>query len=302
MNLLHLKYAVAVATYGSVNKAAEKLFAEAPNISRAIRGLEASAGVSLFRRSSKGMELTPDGKIFIDCAKNILRQVEEMEEMFQHGFRSENRLSVSAPPAGYIEEAFARFFRLTALETEPILRETNSQHTLTLLAEGKCRLGIIRCAEAHIGFCEALWKERGLTGEPLAAFPYAPVMSRRNPLSLKETVTREDLSRCSEIAPPDNPALTGAGKEKPEQLPCRRILVSERALQLELLTEHPDSFLWDCPWPSEALARQGLFQKSCEPEGTRYRDILVYPEDVKLSEAEEAFLRELRRVIQEVLG
>ena len=44
MNLMHIKYAVEVANEGSINKAAEKLYVGQPNLSRAIKELEASLG------------------------------------------------------------------------------------------------------------------------------------------------------------------------------------------------------------------------------------------------------------------
>ena len=39
MNLLYIKYAVEIATCGSLNKAAEKLYVCQPNLSRAIKEL-----------------------------------------------------------------------------------------------------------------------------------------------------------------------------------------------------------------------------------------------------------------------
>ena len=54
MNLLHLKYAVEIADTGSINRAAENLYVSQPNLSRAIKELEASLGVVLFERSKKG--------------------------------------------------------------------------------------------------------------------------------------------------------------------------------------------------------------------------------------------------------
>ena len=71
MNILHIKYAVEVAKAGSLNKAAEKLLTAAPNVSRAIKDLEADIGITIFERTAKGMELTPDGEEFISYAKGI---------------------------------------------------------------------------------------------------------------------------------------------------------------------------------------------------------------------------------------
>ena len=77
MNLVHLKYAVEVAETGSINKASEKLYVSQPNLSRAIKELEASLGVTIFDRSAKGMVLTPDGEVFVRYARSILRHREE---------------------------------------------------------------------------------------------------------------------------------------------------------------------------------------------------------------------------------
>ena len=76
MNILHIKYALEVARLGSLNKAAESLLTAQPNISRSIKELEADLGITIFNRSAKGMELTPEGEEFMSYAKEILKQIE----------------------------------------------------------------------------------------------------------------------------------------------------------------------------------------------------------------------------------
>ena len=49
---MHLKYAVEIAETNSMTKAAERLYTAQPNISRAIRELENTLGVQIFRRTS----------------------------------------------------------------------------------------------------------------------------------------------------------------------------------------------------------------------------------------------------------
>ena len=82
MNLVQLKYAVEIADTGSINKAAENLFIGQPNLSRAIKELESSLNITIFHRSAKGMDLTPDGENFIRYARTILKQVEDVENLF----------------------------------------------------------------------------------------------------------------------------------------------------------------------------------------------------------------------------
>ena len=97
MNLLHMKYAVEIAKTNSLNKAAETLYVGQSALSRAIKELESSLGVTLFERSSKGMTLTPDGQLFIHYAKSVLKQVDNIENMFSQGKTDKQRFPYRFP-------------------------------------------------------------------------------------------------------------------------------------------------------------------------------------------------------------
>lgn len=81
MNLLHLKYAVVIAETNSMTKAADLLFTAQPNLSRAIKELESTLGITVFRRTSKGIFPTPQGEEFLGYARKILAQVDAVEAM-----------------------------------------------------------------------------------------------------------------------------------------------------------------------------------------------------------------------------
>lgn len=77
MELRHLRYFVAVAESGSLKLAAEdKLHTTQPSLSRQIRDLEHEVGAALFLRNSRGVELTPAGRVFLDHARVMLSQAE----------------------------------------------------------------------------------------------------------------------------------------------------------------------------------------------------------------------------------
>ena len=107
MNILHMKYALEVAKCGSINKAAETLLMNQPNLSRAVRELETSLGVEIFSRSAKGMVPTPEGEIFLSYANKILKQVDEVEGIFRKKTVLKKRFSISVPRASYISAAFS---------------------------------------------------------------------------------------------------------------------------------------------------------------------------------------------------
>lgn len=109
MNLIHLKYAVEVAKTHSISKAAENLYMGQPNLSRAIKELEESLGITIFRRTARGISVTPDGNEFLQRARRIVAQVEEVEEMYQSGSMRKQSFSACVPRASYFSNAFAAF-------------------------------------------------------------------------------------------------------------------------------------------------------------------------------------------------
>src|SRR5216684_4994741 len=77
MELRHLRYFVAVAEEGNLTLAAKRRLNTAqPSLSRQIRELEVEVGAELMIRSTRGIELTAAGRVFLDHARLALAQVE----------------------------------------------------------------------------------------------------------------------------------------------------------------------------------------------------------------------------------
>lgn len=299
MNLMHIKYAVEVANEGSINKAAEKLYVGQPNLSRAIKELEASLGVKIFERSAKGMGLTSDGETFIRYAKTILRQVDEVESIFNGSGSVKKRFSISVPRASYISDAFARFSHslTNEAEAEIIYKETNSLRAIKNILHEDYKLGIIRYAENYDKYFKTMLDEKDMQYEMITEFSYVLAMSRDNPLASAEKITFDALKHYIEIAHADPyvPSLPLSQVRK-EELPDnigRRIFVFERASQFELLSENPETFMWVSPIPQKLLDRYDLVQIPCEENKKIYKDILIYKRDYKLTVLDKAFIDEL---------
>ncbi len=299
MNLMHIKYAVEVANEGSINKAAEKLYVGQPNLSRAIKELEASLGVKIFERSAKGMGLTSDGETFIRYAKTILRQVDEVESIFNGSGSVKKRFSISVPRASYISDAFARFSHslTNEAEAEIIYKETNSLRAIKNILHEDYKLGIIRYAENYDKYFKTMLDEKDMQYEMITEFSYVLAMSRDNPVASAEKITFDALKDYIEIAHADPyvPSLPLSQVRK-EELPDnigRRIFVFERASQFELLSENPETFMWVSPIPQKLLDRYDLVQIPCEENKKIYKDILIYKRDYKLTALDKAFIDEL---------
>lgn len=298
MNLLHMKYAVEVARLGSLNKAAESLIIAQPNISRSIKELEADLGITVFQRSAKGMLLTPEGEEFINYAKNILRQIDEVEMLYKHGTQKKRKFSISVPRACYISDAFAEFSKTIGADPAEIFyKETNSQRAINNIINNDYNLGIIRYAENYDRYFKNMLEEKGLAYEMVAEFTYILIMSEKNPLSQKREITFDDLQPFIEIAHADPyvPSLP-LSKVVKEELPDnidRRIFIFERASQFDLLSENPDTFMWVSPASDKVLSRYGLVQRRCVDNKKIYKDVLIHKEGYRLSKLDKQFITAL---------
>ena len=113
MNVYHLRYALEIAKTGSIKNAAENLYMAQPNLSRAIKELENSIGITIFERTTKGGIPTADGKKFLEHAQKIVSQVEEVQNLFNKR-RGLSVFSITVPRASYISNAFTEFSKKSA--------------------------------------------------------------------------------------------------------------------------------------------------------------------------------------------
>lgn len=302
MNIVHLKYAAEIAKTGSLNKAAENLYMGQPNLSRAIKELENSLGITIFNRSAKGMVATAEGEEFLHYARKILAQIDEVEAIYKKGATAKQKFSISVPRASYIGEAFSRFSNKIDMETpaELFYKETNALRSIKNILESDYKLGIIRYAENYDKYFREMLAEKGLAYELITEFSYVLVMNKNHSLANCDDIRYNDLKPFIEIAHADPyvPSLPFSAVRK-EELPDdieKRIFVFERASQFELLSENNDTFMWMSLIPDKILDRYGLVKKHCDDNKRIYKDVLIYRKDYKLSDLDNNFITELCNV------
>ena len=96
MNLNQVKHVIEVAEEKSFTTAAQKLFISQPSLSKSIKLLEKELGVELFERNP--ISLTFAGKIFVEKAKKILAEIEEVKiEISDISNQSKTQLVIGVP-------------------------------------------------------------------------------------------------------------------------------------------------------------------------------------------------------------
>ncbi|MBQ8893605.1 MAG: LysR family transcriptional regulator [Clostridia bacterium] len=307
MNIIHLKYAVEIAKTKSISKAAENLYMGQPNLSRAIRELEENLGITIFNRTPKGISITDDGEEFLQYAKRIIAQVDEMEELYQNGRGHRKRFSVSGPRASYIGMAFAEFAaRLDADEPADIYyKETNSMRTISNVVKEQFNLGIVRYQESFEQYFKNQFQEKKLKSETISEFSYCLLMNKNHPLADREDIAPEELAPYFEIchADPYVPSLPLIDVKKAElsEYVDKRIYIYERASQFMLLQRMPNAFMWVSSANESTLNHYDLVLKRCSANQRVYKDVLIYRSDYKLSDLDLEFIRTLVETKENVL-
>ena len=77
MELRQLEYFQMASRLKNITRAAERLNVSQPNITVAIKKLEAELGIQLFDRSQKQLSLTPEGTIFLNRIELALRNIQD---------------------------------------------------------------------------------------------------------------------------------------------------------------------------------------------------------------------------------
>jgi DNA-binding transcriptional LysR family regulator len=113
MELLQLQYFKTIAECQHITKAANKLMISQPSLSNTLSRIEAELGVQLFDRQGRNIVLNQYGKIVLEHAHNILRELDnirtEIDAMQQ---RQEKVITIASTDSMYLREWLPSFIRV----------------------------------------------------------------------------------------------------------------------------------------------------------------------------------------------
>lgn len=194
MRIQQLEYLEKIVEAGSINEAAKSLFLTQPSLSNAVKELENEMGIQIFQRSSGGISLTAEGREFMTYSKQILDQVNLMNERYKNGQQRKQSFSVSAQHYAFVVHAFVELIKsVNANEYQFTLRETETQNIFNDLAQFKSELGILYTNGFNQKIMQRLFKENNLVFTPLFVAKPHIFVSRYNPLTSKSSVNLSDL-------------------------------------------------------------------------------------------------------------
>lgn len=152
MDFRRLKYFVTVAEELNIGRAAQRLHISQPPLTRQIHLLEEDMGVELFVRSSRGVELTQAGELFLEDARNIQTILAQAHEKAQKAAAGKlGRLDIGIFGTGIFSSIpkILRIFSESHPEVRLVLHNMNKDEQVDALLQKRIALGFNRFMKPH---------------------------------------------------------------------------------------------------------------------------------------------------------
>lgn len=194
MNTMQISCFLAVAETLNFARAAERLHVTQPAVTQQIHSLEDELNLRLFQRTTRTVELTQAGLLFLDDAKTMFEIYERVQkrakynaddtrEPFTIGFHSYSEVSVLAVFLQKMKEQFSNFY--------PIFRIIPFQHLYQRLSE--------EAVDVVLSFRESGFR-KGIQYRELTKIRIVGVTESNHPLCQAGQLNLHDLKREAIVA------------------------------------------------------------------------------------------------------
>lgn len=194
MTLQQLRYIIAAAESGTISEAAEKLFISQPSLTNSVKELEREMNITIFDRTNKGISVSKEGSIFLGYTRQVLEQVNLLEEKYKNTSVFKHRFSVSTQHYSFAVNAFVDLIKKYGGEKYDFsLRETQTYEIIEDIAKMRSEIGILYLNDFNEAVLRKIIKSNDLKfTELFTARPHIFVSSK-NPLARKTAVTMQEL-------------------------------------------------------------------------------------------------------------
>lgn len=302
MTLQQMNYIMEIDRCGSMNKAAQSLFVSQSALSSAILEVEKELGITIFRRSNRGIALTEDGRELLNQIAPIVEQNRRLSRYYsQRQDTGRVHLSVSAQRYPFCTKAFVDY--LNSLGQQPLqlsLKETDMAAVIADVAAGTSELGVIFISDRTEHYIIRSLEEKNLVFEPLITLHPHVFMRKGHPLASEASLTMDSLRSYPHVVFTQSESNLNYAEEAVygSGIDFERIVyVSDRASIYNIMV-HTDCVSTGSGVLPEGYADERLIavplQGACDMRlGT------VHRRRHRLSEAERIFIEILRRTSAE---
>lgn len=194
MTLQQLKYAVTAASTGTISEAAKRLYIAQPSLTAAIKELEHELGIMIFIRTNKGVVLSSEGEEFIGYARQVIEQMNLIEEKYYSSEPVKHQFCVSSQHYSFVVEAFVALLKqYNRTEYDFRIRETQTYEIIEDVAKLRSEIGVLYLNSFNEAILRKTLKENELEFHPLFRAKPHVFIGKENPLAQCSVITPEQL-------------------------------------------------------------------------------------------------------------
>lgn len=194
MTLQQLRYVLEIVRQGSISRAASELFMTQPSLSKAITELEQEMGITIFRRTNRGVLLSEEGIRFLSYARQVVAQADLLESRYHSETPVRHTFSLSSQHYAIVVAAFADLLESDNAEHYDFyLRETMTYSVIEDVHLQKSDLGILYESSFNKTVLHRLLNDNDLTFTPMFTVKPHVFIRRKHPLAAKKTISLADL-------------------------------------------------------------------------------------------------------------
>lgn len=195
MTLVQLKYIVTIAETGTISEAAKQLYIAQPSLTAAVKELESELGITIFRRTNKGVLLSAEGEEFLGYARQVIEQTNLIEERYLGTGQIKHQFCVSTQHYSFAVEAFVELLRQYGGEEYDFrIRETQTYELIDDVAKLRSEVGVLYLNQFNETVLRRVLQEKGLKFTRLFVAKPHVFVGVDNPLAQKKVVSLEDLA------------------------------------------------------------------------------------------------------------
>lgn len=195
MTLQQLRYVTAIAETSTISEAARRFYIAQPSLTASLHELEEELGLTIFRRTNRGAVLTPEGEEFLGYARQVLAQMDLIEEKYLGAAPVKHQFCVSTQHYSFAVEAFVELLReYGGPEYDFRIRETQTYELIEDVARLRSEVGLLYLNKDNETVLRKVIREHDLCFTPLFTAKPHVFVSAVSPLAGKAAVTLGDLA------------------------------------------------------------------------------------------------------------
>ena len=228
MELRQLEYFQMASRLRNITRAAERLRVSQPNITVAIKKLEAELGIQLFDRSQKQLALTPEGAVFLNRIELALRNIQDaVLEVNDYKQLQKGTIKIGIPPmmGAYLFPKIFSSFQKKYSHLDIYLHEEGSMSIREQLERDELDFGIIIISGAS----------HNLQLLPMTTSQIVACVPAGSPLADKERLTKDDIATANVFMLKEGSFLrqTILGKLKEQSITPNIVLESNQVVTIK---------------------------------------------------------------------